>query len=163
MNNKIWFVFDIDGVVTDGCVYVGKGGEEQKRLNLKDIDALYELAERGYSIVAVTAESNEFTEWVSRRFPWKLFFSGVKNKSVAVQQLRADNQIEKGCLIYIGDSKKDLNAFMQADYRICPSDAIDDVLKVVDVILRRPSGTGALWELIELSDKWFSESKQSDE
>lgn len=155
MKGNIWLVFDIDGVITDGCVYIGKRGEEQKRLNMKDIDAVYELAKQGYSLAVVTSENNDFTEWVKDRFPWKQFYSGVKNKSTAIKKLREDNQIEKGCLIYIGDGKKDLCAFESADYRICPQDAIEDIRDAADLILSQPSGTGVLWELIKLIDNLF--------
>ena len=159
MNDKIWFVFDIDGVITDGRVLVGKNGEEQKCLNFKDIDAVYELSRRGYSIAAMTAECNELTEWFRHRFPWKQFFAG-ENKLAALQKLKEEHKIEPGCLVYIGDGRKDLLAFAEADYRVCPSDAIVDIRRQATVVLQQPAGTGVLWELVELADKWFGNAKR---
>jgi 3-deoxy-D-manno-octulosonate 8-phosphate phosphatase KdsC-like HAD superfamily phosphatase len=100
MNKKYWFVIDIDGVITDGCVSIDREGEEYKRLNLKDIDAIYELAQRGHSLAVVTSEANGFTEWVKSRFPWDQFYSGIQYKLTALKQSRVENKIEKDCLIY---------------------------------------------------------------
>lgn len=47
-------VFDIDGVITDGSVIIDSNGNEQKQINLKDIDAIFELSRRGFKLVAIT-------------------------------------------------------------------------------------------------------------
>ena len=46
-------VFDIDGVITDGSVIIDSNGREQKQINLKDIDAIFELHRRGYKLAAI--------------------------------------------------------------------------------------------------------------
>ena len=52
-------VFDIDGVITDGSVIIDSNGNEQKQINLKDIDAIYELHNRGYKLAAITGEDTD--------------------------------------------------------------------------------------------------------
>ena len=52
-------IFDIDGVITDGTVIIDEQGNEHKKINLKDVDAVYELHRRGFKIAAITGEDTE--------------------------------------------------------------------------------------------------------
>ena len=63
------FVFDIDGVLTDGTVTVDIQGREQKKINLKDIDAIFELEKEGFLLAAITGEDTEIVSYFENRFP----------------------------------------------------------------------------------------------
>ena len=73
-------VFDIDGVLTDGSILVDSRGNEQKRISIKDIDAVYELKRMGFQLAAITGENSPIVAYFQRRFPWDYFFSGCKKK-----------------------------------------------------------------------------------
>ena len=70
------FVFDIDGVLTDGSVTVDSDGNELKKISLKDIDAVFELHRRGFLLAAVTGENTEIVNYFEKRFPWEYFYRG---------------------------------------------------------------------------------------
>ena len=154
--DTLWFVFDIDGVITSGTIVTDGGTAVQKSVNLKDIDAIYELNKIGCRIAAVSAEKDRFTQWVQSRFPWDAFYDGIQDKGTLLAQMR--RQIHNGKLIYIGDGKKDLDAFSEADVSICPEDAILDVRCRVDIVLHGRAGTGILWELVCLAKRWRAQS-----
>ena len=63
-------IFDIDGVITDGTVIIDSQGHEQKQINLKDVDAIFELHRRGYKMAAITGENTEIVNYFKQRFPW---------------------------------------------------------------------------------------------
>lgn len=151
-------IFDIDGVITDGTVVVDADGNQSKRVNLKDVDAIYELHRRGIYIGAVTAEKNNFSAWVRGRFPWNVFYEGLSEKGHALKEIRRNGC---GYIVYIGDGRKDISAFHYADFKICPQDAIAEIKALADYILEGNAGTGSLWELIALEDAGFecSQSK----
>lgn len=155
VEKQLWIVFDIDGVLTDGTVCIGTDGTEFKRLNFKDIDALYELSRMGCKIAAITSEKNTFSQWAQRRFPWEVFEDGVTNKSERLAELRSSQEICEGSLVYVGDGKKDISAFSQADFTICPKDAIADIRERADIVLPMPAGAGALWEIV----RWVKRNK----
>ena len=69
-------VFDIDGVITDGTVIIDSKGRELKQINLKDIDAIFELHRKGYKLAAITGEDTDIVNFFERRFPWKYFLQG---------------------------------------------------------------------------------------
>ena len=56
-------IFDIDGVLTDGTIIVDTDGHEQKKINLKDIDAIFELKSRGFLLGAITGESSAIVSY----------------------------------------------------------------------------------------------------
>lgn len=68
MLKGLWIVFDVDGVITDGRVYVNTEGNNEKCMNLKDVDAIWELSRRGCQIAAITAEKDNFTKWIKKTF-----------------------------------------------------------------------------------------------
>lgn len=80
-------VFDIDGVITDGSVIVDSDGNEQKRINLKDIDAIFELHRKGYQLAAITGENTKIVDYFKKRFPWDYFYFGNKSKKETLKQI----------------------------------------------------------------------------
>ena len=73
-------VFDIDGVLTDGSIIIDSNGKEQKKINLKDIDAIFCLKRKGYRLAAITGEDKEIVSYFEKRFPWDYFYRGNKCK-----------------------------------------------------------------------------------
>ena len=147
-------IFDIDGVLTDGRIIVDEQGREQKKINLKDIDAVFELKRRGFLLAAITGEASAIVSYFQKRFPWDYFFAGKKDKLEVVHQLEKENDITKEEICYIGDGKYDIEILKYVEVGICPSDAIDQVKQASDVILQNPGGAGGLWELVEILDKY---------
>lgn len=164
MLKGLWIVFDVDGVITDGRVYVNTEGNNEKCMNLKDVDAIWELSRRGCQIAAITAEKDNFTKWIKKRFPWKVFWDGESKKGEAIKRLRKQHNIAEGKLIYVGDGKKDLSAFKEADICVCPMDAIEEVKKRADFVLSKVAGSGVLWEVVQcveqLGNRYDCESKK---
>ena len=98
-----WVVFDIDGVITDGTVIVDANGTEQKKLNLKDIDAIYELHKEGYKLAAITGENSAIVAYFQKRFPWDCFFQGRKKKTETLHLLEEQEHVSAEEICYIGD------------------------------------------------------------
>ena len=141
-------VFDIDGVLTDGTVIVDTSGREQKKINLKDIDAIYALKQDGYMLAAVTGENTEIVSYFKERFPWDYFYSGNKNKRKAMEQLAQELGLDREEICYIGDGKYDVEPLNYAGLGICPKDAIQEAKEMADIILQSAGGQGGLWELV---------------
>lgn len=147
-------VFDIDGVLTDGSVTVDEQGREQKRINLKDIDAVFELKRRGFLLAAITGEASNIVSYFQNRFPWDYFYSGKKHKLETIRQLEIETGVTFEEICYIGDGKYDVEPLQYAKLGICPADAIDTAKRAADVILQNSGGAGCLWELVEILNKY---------
>lgn len=147
-------VFDIDGVITDGSVTIDSDGNEQKQINLKDIDAIFELHRRGYKLAAITGEDTKIVNFFEKRFPWDYFYRGNKKKKETLQRLEQKANICRENICYIGDGKYDIAPLAYAGLGVCPADAIDDVKNVADIILFNMGGRGCIWELISILEKY---------
>lgn len=150
-------VFDIDGVITDGSVIVDSKGNEQKQINLKDVDAIFELHRRGYKIAAITGEDTDIVDYFEKRFPWEYFYRGAKTKKEAMQQIEAGTGISRDRICYVGDGKYDVEPLTYAGLGICPANAIDRVKNAVDIILQNDGGKGCIWEMISILEKYNNE------
>ncbi|MCM1231537.1 MAG: SIS domain-containing protein [Butyrivibrio sp.] len=151
-------VLDIDGVITDGTVIVDFTGHEQKQINLKDIDAIFELHRRGYKLAAITGEDTEIVNYFERRFPWEYFYRGSKTKRDTLQQIEALAEIGRENICYVGDGKYDVEPLAYAGLGLCPANAIDKAKHAADMILQNDSGKGCLWELVTILEQYNSEN-----
>ncbi len=147
-------VFDIDGVITDGAVIIDSNGNEQKKINLKDIDAIFELQRRGYKLVAITGEDTDIVNYFEKRFPWDYFYRGNKTKKETIQQIEQETGISREHICYIGDGKYDEEPLIYAGLGLCPANAIDRVKNAADIILQNDGGKGCLWEMISILEEY---------
>lgn len=150
-------IFDIDGVITDGSIIINEDGKEQKRINLKDVDAIYELKSRGFAIAAITGENSPIVNYFKNRFPWDYFFSGKKDKVENIKEIESLHGISAKEICYIGDGKYDVGPLEYAGLGVCPSNAIDRAKSASDIILQNKGGEGCVWELINILEDYNQE------
>ena len=67
---------DIDGVLTDGAVYVDEHGKETKRILFEDINAIFDLKRAGLKFGFITGENNTFCDYLDKRFSPIIFLKG---------------------------------------------------------------------------------------
>lgn len=150
-------VLDRDGVITDGSVIIDSNGNEQKQINLKDIDAIFELSRRGFKLAAITGEDTEIVNYFEKRFPWEYFYRGNKTKREAMQQIEQGTGISRENICYIGDGKYDIEPLTYAGLGICPANAIDKAKNAADIILQNDGGKGCIWEVISILENYNNE------
>ncbi len=141
-------VFDIDGVLTDGTILVNEQGEEQKRFNLKDVDAVFDLHKSGYKLAAITGENTAIVDYFANRFPWNFFYRGNKQKAETLSEIEEKTGIPMEEICYIGDGKYDAEALSMVGLGVCPADADRRAAKAADLILKRTAGHGCIEELV---------------
>ncbi|MCX4338487.1 MAG: SIS domain-containing protein [Lachnospiraceae bacterium] len=151
-------VFDIDGVITDGSVIIDSSGNEQKQINLKDIDAIFELHRRGFKLAAITGEDTEIVDYFEKRFPWEYFYRGNKTKKETMKQIEAGTGVSRENICYIGDGKYDIEPLTYAGLGLCPANAIDKAKNAADIILQNDGGKGCIWEIISILEKYNDEN-----
>ncbi|WP_105176807.1 MULTISPECIES: SIS domain-containing protein [Clostridium] len=150
-------IFDIDGVITDGSIIVDEEGREQKKINLKDIDAIFELKSKNYIISAITGESSKIVTYFEKRFPWDYFYCGKKSKIEIIKEIEKQSKIKAEEICYIGDGKYDIDPLKYVGLGVCPKDAINKAKNSADIILQNRAGEGCLWELISIIEEYNNE------
>lgn len=147
-------VFDIDGVITDGSVIIDTNGNEQKKVNLKDIDAIFELKRRGFLLAAITGEETSIVNYFEKRFPWEYFYKGNKTKKETMKLIEEGTGVTRENICYVGDGKYDIEPLLYAGLGICPANAIDKAKQAADIILQNNGGEGCIWEILTILEQY---------
>lgn len=140
-------LLDIDGILTDGSVYVDGQGKESKRILFDDIDAIFELKRAGIKVGFLSGENNAFCEYVRDRFQADIFIAGCKDKLAAFKTLARDRNLDERDVCYVGDSKKDITLLQHLQCSFAPADADESVKRAAKTLLKSPRGRGVIAEV----------------
>lgn len=139
--------FDVDGVLTDGAVYVDAAGHEIKRISFEDIDAVFELKRAGIKIGFITGEANGFCRYVRERFAPDFFLEGCKDKLGAFKLLMRKAGLDESKVCYVGDSKKDVELLRYVASSFVPADVDPGVKDSAKFVLKAGRGKGVIKEV----------------
>lgn len=143
------FIFDVDGVLTDGRVLVLETGEMARTMNVKDGYALQLAIKKGYKIFIVSGSSRSAVEKRMNYLGIADVFFGVKDKRTFVTGLAVQHGLDLGCCLFMGDDMPDLPVFQVVGLGCCPSDAVNDIKAVAQYISSKKGGDGCVREVIE--------------
>ncbi len=148
--NKIkLLVLDVDGVLTDGKLYIDSKGSLMKSFNVKDGLGIKLLRENNIKIVFFSGGSGGATEKRAETLKIDFCQVGIKNKFIALSNLQKKFSLTKEETAYVGDDLNDIPVKKLVNIFFAPSDASKYVLKACDLILKNRGGKGAIRELSE--------------
>ena len=147
IQNVKMIAFDIDGVLTDGRIYIDHTGNEIKSVSLREIDSVYSIQRHGYIIVAITGEDTPITEYFRSRFQWDYFCKGCKDKLEKLKEIAQKENISSEQILYMGDGKYDVEALAYAGIGVCPFDGSVVARKVADIVLNGRGGYDCIQEI----------------
>ncbi len=154
------FVFDVDGVLTDGGLYYGEAGELMKRFDVKDGHGMVMARLAGMKTALLTARTSSMVEVRGRELKLDAVLQGRKHKGPGLKELLAQLQVSAEECAYMGDDVNDLAPMALVGLAACPADAAPEVRQEAHYVARNRGGHGAARELIELclraSGRWES-------
>ena len=142
-------LLDIDGVVTNGKVFVNSSGEEIKQIDFKDLYVSFEIKRMGLKLGFLTKEKTAITEFFNQRFEPDFFYNGISDKLSAIDGICEALDITRENVCYMGDGKYDIQGVASVGLGACPSNAIPEVKEVASLVLNKGGGDGCIWELVE--------------
>jgi 3-deoxy-D-manno-octulosonate 8-phosphate phosphatase (KDO 8-P phosphatase) len=142
-------IFDIDGVLTNGTLFLGDGGEEYKAFNSRDGHGMRMLIECGLQAAVITGRSSEVVRHRMRDLGIDMVFQGYRDKRPAFRELLDRTGLDPRQIAYMGDDVVDLPVMTQVGMAIAVSDAHPFVLRHADYVTEKPGGGGAAREAIE--------------
>lgn len=146
------FASDIDGVFTDGNIYMDNHGNESKKFNVKDGHGLFLLKEMGIKMAILTSgDYNIHTQrFLKKTVKVDYLIQKSYNKLESLKQICELEKIPLSEVCYIGDDIIDSEVLLSVGLAACPSDAVDKVKKLEGVnILTKKGGEGCVRELID--------------
>src|SRR5690349_8981361 len=152
------FVFDVDGVLTDGTVLLLENGLQARQMHVKDGLALQMALKNGYRVFIISGGASEP---VIRRLQYlgiEEVHLGLKDKLLFFEGLRAQYGLDWNEILFMGDDLPDVPVLEKAGLSCCPSDAAPEVKAVAKFISGMSGGKGCVREVIEkvlrLNNHW---------
>lgn len=160
LNDITTFVFDIDGVLTDGSVYVTENGDQFRQFNIKDGYALQLAVKCGYRVCAISGAHAESSRYRLNRLGVEDVYTGCKDKVATFNQYLADRQIDSSTVLFMGDDIPDLKVMQLAGLPVCPADAVEEIKAISKYISPVNGGKGCARDVIEkvlkVQGKWLN-------
>lgn len=143
-------VLDVDGVMTDGGIYLTEGGDEIKKYNAHDGRGILTAQKMGIEVAFLSGGRHaESIRERARRLGVHRVYVGTQPKTEVLAHWLKDAGISHAEVAYIGDDVNDLGVIAEVGFSACPSDATARNKAAVDVILRQAGGAGCVREFIE--------------
>ena len=149
---------DVDGVLTDGTIYISPAGEVFKGFNAKDGMGISCALRSGLQIAVITGRQSPIVERRCEELGITLLQQGVKDKRLALEQMEQKLGLVREEIAYMGDDLNDIPAFKASGLNLVPADAAIEVMAVADIITKASGGRGAVREAITMilaaQDNW---------
>lgn len=153
------FVFDIDGVLTDGKVLITETGEQLRRMYVKDGYALQLAKKKGYNVVIISGGRSES---VRSRFTYLGIhdvYLGCSHKPDTLDEYCLTYDIKRENILYMGDDVPDYEVMNEVALPSCPANASKEIIEISKFISTKNGGEGAVREVIEMvlraQNNWF--------
>ncbi len=154
-------IFDVDGVMTNGIIFLGPGGEMLRNMNVKDGYALHLAVKKGYRIIIISGGTSESVRQRFEQLGVKDIFLGVGHKILVFDELIRKYNIDPDHILYMGDDIPDYEIMSKVGVPVCPSDAAEEIKAVSKYISPHKGGEGCVRDVLEqvmkVQDTWFDE------
>lgn len=143
-------VFDIDGVLTDGKIFIEENGNVSKSFNVKDGLATKLLLKEGIEVVFLSGSNSNSINLRAKQLGVKKCITGAKNKLKELINIQLEIGYDKDETAYVGDDLNDLMVKENVSLFMSPVDAFYEIKKRSDFILSSKGGEGVVSEIARM-------------
>ncbi len=140
---------DVDGVLSDGAIWWGPGGEEWKRFCFSDIMGVSLARRAGLVLALISGENSPLVDRYAEKMFIRHVVKGCRDKAAALREFAAASGVSLAEICFIGDDINDLPAMAIAGLSAAPANAAPVVLARASFVAKAPGGNGAVRELID--------------
>ncbi len=156
------FIFDVDGVLTNGNILVTEAGEQLRTFNTKDGYALQLAVKKGFRVCVISGGTSNGVLKRLNGLGIKDVFLGVHYKMDVYEKYLQQNQLTNKEIVFVGDDVPDIEIMQAVNLAVCPADAVDDVKEISQYISPFKGGEGVARDIIEkvlkIQGKWFDKN-----
>jgi 3-deoxy-D-manno-octulosonate 8-phosphate phosphatase (KDO 8-P phosphatase) len=143
------FVFDVDGVLTDGTLTILPAGVMARKMNVKDGYALQLAVKKGYNVVIISGGNSEEVADRLKKLGVSAVFMKVIDKTRILDNYLQQNNLSWKEVLYMGDDIPDLYVMKRSGVACCPSDAVEEIKEISAYISPVNGGYGCGRDVIE--------------
>lgn len=143
-------IFDVDGVMTDGSLYLADDGQEFKAFNSLDGHGMKMLNRSGVDLAIITGRTSQLVALRAINLGVTHLYQGSEDKLTAFLELLEKTGLDPAECAYMGDDVVDLPVMRRCGLAVCVPAAPALVKQHSHYITQLPGGGGAVRELCEL-------------
>ena len=159
------FVFDIDGVFTDGSVYLLPGGNMCRVMNVLDGYAVVKAIKNNYKIGVITGGNDDQVRHRINYLGISDYYAKSSNKRIDFEDFKSKYNLKNEEILTMGDDLPDMNIMKISGISACPKNAVPEVKEISEYISPIEGGKGAVRDVIEqvmkIQGKWIEDHTQS--
>ena len=152
------FVLDVDGVLTDGSLYVFDSGEQVRRMNIKDGYVLQLAVKKGYRVIVISGSHSEAVISRLKKLGIEDVHMKVKDKKQKLTELLRNSGVEMSEVLFMGDDIPDHTLMTAVGVACAPADAAPEIRAAAHYISSFKGGRGCVRDVIEkvlkINDQW---------
>lgn len=153
------FIFDIDGVLTDGTIMVTTQGEMYRSMNIKDGYGLKYAVTQGYNVCIISGGTNEGVRVRLQDLGVNDIFLGAHNKTEILETYLKDKNVKRENTLYMGDDLPDYYIMQEVGLATCPQDAVPEIKAISKYVSHKKGGKGCVRDVLEqvmkVQGKWL--------
>lgn len=159
------FLFDVDGVFTDGSVYLLPGGNMCRVMNVLDGYAVVKALKNNYLIGVITGGNDDMVKHRINYLGITDYYAKSSDKLKDFEDFKAKYHLKNEEILTMGDDLPDISILQSSGISCCPENAVPEVKGVCDYISAIQGGKGAVRDVIEqvmkAQEKWLEDNTQS--
>ena len=156
------FVFDVDGVLSDGNILLLDDGQMARQMNIKDGYAMQLAIKKGYRVVIISGGDSLAVKTRLEKLGVKDVFMKVDNKKDCLLQYAMQHGLKWEQVLFMGDDIPDFSTMQLVGLACCPADAVAEIKQICKYISPVEGGKGCARDVIEkvlkLNDHWDMET-----
>lgn len=153
------FVFDVDGVLTDGTVLVSTEGELLRSMSVKDGYAIKTAIQKGYTVCIISGGTNEGVRSRLAGLGVEHIYLGSSAKQTHFNEFISKNKIDLQNVLYMGDDIPDIPPMQRVAIAACPQNAVPEVKAICSYVSHKTGAEACVRDVIEqvlkVRGDWF--------
>jgi len=154
------FIFDVDGVLTDGKVTIYPDGNLLRKVSVKDGYAIKTAIDKGYNVCIISGGNGEALKSRLREVGVTDVYLGVQNKAEQLEEYLDLYNINLTNVLYMGDDLPDFHVMKKVGLPACPKDAVQEIQDISLYVSQKKGGNGCARDVIEqvlkVQDNWIT-------
>lgn len=149
LNKITTFIFDMDGVLTNGTIWVMHGHDPIRNLNSKDGYAFQLAAKKGYKLFLLSGGNSLAVKEILTRSGFTHVYMAQHDKNKCYQEILKEHNLSHDEILYMGDDLPDHVVLSQVGVPSCPADAVSEIKDVCIYISQKKGGEGCARDVVE--------------
>lgn len=154
------FIFDVDGVLTDGSIFVAEDGVQSRAFNIKDGYALQLAVKCGYNVAAISGSRSKSALFRLNSLGVNDVYMGAHTKTERFKIYIEEKSINPANILYMADDIPDLGVMKLVGLPVCPADAAEEIKAICTYVSPFAGGKGCARDIIEkvmkVQGKWMN-------